>query len=182
MLLLAGVAEDAMRRGAMMEIAIGTGRAAEHFQKIIEAQGGNPAVVDDPAMLPQAAEVRDLFRRRGAGSSRASSRVRSAAASSRSAAAARAMEDKARSVGRLRHHGAAGRLGGAGRAAGDDLRARSRRASERPAGAARRGHHRRRGRSAAATHLAPRDADGRRPIRKCVADVDLTRCGAIPAD
>jgi len=43
-----------------MEQAIGTGRAAEHFQKIIEAQGGNPAVVDDPALLPQAAEV-ELF-------------------------------------------------------------------------------------------------------------------------
>jgi pyrimidine-nucleoside phosphorylase len=57
MLVLAGVAadEDAARR--RMEQAIGTGRAAEHFQKIIEAQGGNPAVVDDPALLPQAAEV-----------------------------------------------------------------------------------------------------------------------------
>jgi pyrimidine-nucleoside phosphorylase len=60
MLMLAGVAadEDAARR--MMEIAIGTGRAAEHFQKIIEAQGGNPAVVDDPALLPQSREV-ELF-------------------------------------------------------------------------------------------------------------------------
>ena len=57
MLVLAGVApdEDAARR--RMEQAIGTGRAAEHFQKIIEAQGGNPAVVDDPALLPQAAQV-----------------------------------------------------------------------------------------------------------------------------
>ncbi len=57
MLVLAGVAadEDAARR--RMEQAIGTGRAAEHFQRIIEAQGGNPAVVDDPALLPQAAEV-----------------------------------------------------------------------------------------------------------------------------
>ena len=60
MLVLAGVAatRDAARR--MMEVAIGTGRAAEHFQEIIEAQGGNPAVVDDPALLPQAAEV-ELF-------------------------------------------------------------------------------------------------------------------------
>ena len=57
MLVLAGVAahQDAARR--KMEQAIGTGRAAEHFQKMIEAQGGNPAVVDDPALLPQAAEV-----------------------------------------------------------------------------------------------------------------------------
>ena len=56
MLVLAGFADhiDAARRE--LEKAIGTGRAAERFQKIIEAQGGNPAVVDDPAVLPQAAE------------------------------------------------------------------------------------------------------------------------------
>ena len=57
MLVLAGVAPDHDAARRRMEQAIGTGRAAEHFQKIIEAQGGNPAVVDDPALLPQAAEV-----------------------------------------------------------------------------------------------------------------------------
>ena len=41
----------------MMEQAIATGKAAEQFQRIIEAQGGNPSVVDDPAILPQAKEV-----------------------------------------------------------------------------------------------------------------------------
>jgi thymidine phosphorylase len=40
----------------MMQQAIESGRAAEHFKKIIEAQGGNPSVVDDPAILPQALE------------------------------------------------------------------------------------------------------------------------------
>src|SRR5215216_380891 len=60
MLVLAGVVPDVDAARRMMEIAIGTGRAAEHFQKIIEMQGGNPAVVDDPALLPQAAEV-ELF-------------------------------------------------------------------------------------------------------------------------
>jgi thymidine phosphorylase len=59
-LLLAGVVPDLDSARRRMEQAIGTGRAAEHFQKIIEAQGGNPAVVDDPALLPQAAEV-ELF-------------------------------------------------------------------------------------------------------------------------
>jgi pyrimidine-nucleoside phosphorylase len=34
--------------------AIASGAAAEKFQEIIEAQGGNPSVVDDPAVLPQA--------------------------------------------------------------------------------------------------------------------------------
>ena len=55
---------DAARR--LMEGAISSGRAAEHFQRIIEAQGGNPGVVDDPAVLPQAAEC-EIFRanRRG---------------------------------------------------------------------------------------------------------------------
>ncbi|HEX5970292.1 MAG TPA: thymidine phosphorylase [Gemmatimonadaceae bacterium] len=60
MLVLAGVVADHDSARRKMEQAIGTGRAAEHFQKIIEAQGGNPAVVDDPALLPQAAEV-ELF-------------------------------------------------------------------------------------------------------------------------
>jgi pyrimidine-nucleoside phosphorylase len=56
MLLLAGVADDAISARRDLEGAIASGRAAERFQKIIEAQGGNPSVVDDPAILPQAAE------------------------------------------------------------------------------------------------------------------------------
>ena len=56
MLVLAGVATNTDLARREMEKAIATGRAAEHFQKIIEAQGGNPGVVDDPAILPQAAE------------------------------------------------------------------------------------------------------------------------------
>lgn len=57
MLMLGGVAStrhDARRR---MEVAIASGQAARKFQQIIEAQGGDPAVVDDPGLLPQAAEV-----------------------------------------------------------------------------------------------------------------------------
>jgi pyrimidine-nucleoside phosphorylase len=66
MLLLANVAasrDDALK---MLRNAIASGRAAERFQQIIEAQGGNPAVVDDPAILPQAGEC-EIFRapRRG---------------------------------------------------------------------------------------------------------------------
>jgi pyrimidine-nucleoside phosphorylase len=54
MLVAAGVApsHDLARR--WMEVAISSGKAAAKFQQIIEAQGGNPAVVDDPAILPQA--------------------------------------------------------------------------------------------------------------------------------
>jgi pyrimidine-nucleoside phosphorylase len=58
MLLLARkIAPSAKSRAAAaaeLEKAITSGRAAERFQQIIEAQGGNPAAVDDPAILPQA--------------------------------------------------------------------------------------------------------------------------------
>ena len=54
MLLLAGAASDGTDARRQLRDAIGSGRAAERFQQIIEAQGGNPAVVDDPALLPQA--------------------------------------------------------------------------------------------------------------------------------
>src|SRR5437868_7815557 len=60
MLLIAGMAQNEDEARRQMEKAIGTGKAAEHFQRIIEAQGGNPGVVEDPAVLPQAAEC-ELF-------------------------------------------------------------------------------------------------------------------------
>ena len=56
MLVLAGAAANTDDARREMEKAIATGKAAEHFQRIIESQGGNPGVVDDPAILPQAAE------------------------------------------------------------------------------------------------------------------------------
>jgi len=57
MLLLARHVSDRAEAHRLMERAIASGSAAQHFQRIIEAQGGNPAVVDDPAIMPQAAEV-----------------------------------------------------------------------------------------------------------------------------
>jgi pyrimidine-nucleoside phosphorylase len=57
MLVLADVCDDSASARVELENAIASGRAAERFQRIIEAQGGNPGVVDDPAALPQAAEV-----------------------------------------------------------------------------------------------------------------------------
>ena len=57
MLVLADRVKDRAEARQLMEGAIGSGAAAEHFQRIIEAQGGNPAVVDDPAIMPQAVEV-----------------------------------------------------------------------------------------------------------------------------
>jgi pyrimidine-nucleoside phosphorylase len=56
MLVLAGAAPDRDEARRKMEVAISSGKAAAKLQEIIEAQGGNPGVVDDPAVLPQAAE------------------------------------------------------------------------------------------------------------------------------
>ena len=55
MLLLARAARDAADARTKLEGAISSGAAAEKFQEIIELQGGNPGVVDDPGVLPQAA-------------------------------------------------------------------------------------------------------------------------------
>ena len=54
MLLLAGVARTREAARIAMTNAIGSGAASRKFAEIIEAQGGNPGVVDDPAVLPQA--------------------------------------------------------------------------------------------------------------------------------
>jgi pyrimidine-nucleoside phosphorylase len=56
MLLLAG-RKSVPEARAELEKALVSGAAARKFQEIIEAQDGNPAVVDDPAILPQAREV-----------------------------------------------------------------------------------------------------------------------------
>jgi pyrimidine-nucleoside phosphorylase len=65
MLLLVGVAatpDEARRR---LENAVASGRALETFGRIIEAQGGNPHVVDDPGVLPQAQAVEVYRAERG---------------------------------------------------------------------------------------------------------------------
>ena len=54
MLVLGGVAADAARARAEAEAALADGRALQWMAAIIEAQGGNPAVLEDPALLPQA--------------------------------------------------------------------------------------------------------------------------------
>ena len=60
MLMLGSVASSGDDARQQMRDAVASGRAAEHFQRIIEAQGGNAAVVDDPALLPQAQQC-ELF-------------------------------------------------------------------------------------------------------------------------
>src|SRR5215208_2271758 len=61
MLLLVGAARDAAQARRQLEESVMSGRALEKFGQVIEAQGGNPAVLEDPSVLPQAAEV-EVFR------------------------------------------------------------------------------------------------------------------------
>lgn len=58
MLVVGGVAKEAMEARRMLRASVDSGRALERFAQIIEAQGGNPAVVEDPAVLPQASVTR----------------------------------------------------------------------------------------------------------------------------
>jgi len=52
MLLLGGVAKDRADAGRRVRDAIQSGAGLERFRRIIEAQGGDPRVVDDYARLP----------------------------------------------------------------------------------------------------------------------------------
>jgi pyrimidine-nucleoside phosphorylase len=61
MLLLAGAAKDRGDARRKLEDAVASGRALETFGRIVEAQGGSRAVVDDPSILPQAGAV-EVFR------------------------------------------------------------------------------------------------------------------------
>jgi pyrimidine-nucleoside phosphorylase len=54
MLVLGGAAGTREEAHARLRAAVADGSAAERFAQIIEAQGGNPGVVEDPAALPQA--------------------------------------------------------------------------------------------------------------------------------
>ena len=57
MLLAAGVEKSSAKARKKLENALASGLAAEKFEQIIEAQGGNPNVVEDPGALPQAGAV-----------------------------------------------------------------------------------------------------------------------------
>jgi pyrimidine-nucleoside phosphorylase len=61
MLLLVGAAEDPAQARRRLEDSVTSGRALETLALVIEAQGGNPVVIDDLELLPQAGEV-EVFR------------------------------------------------------------------------------------------------------------------------
>lgn len=54
MLVLGGITRTVEEGRAAAAAALDDGRALAKLRKIVEAQGGNPAVLDDPALLPQA--------------------------------------------------------------------------------------------------------------------------------
>ena len=54
MLLLAGLADDGATAAGLVGDALASGRALEKFRAMVEQQGGDPRVVDDPARLPRA--------------------------------------------------------------------------------------------------------------------------------
>jgi pyrimidine-nucleoside phosphorylase len=54
---MAKVEKTAAKARQRLENALGSGLAAEKFEQIIEAQGGNPKVVEDASGLPQALAV-----------------------------------------------------------------------------------------------------------------------------
>jgi pyrimidine-nucleoside phosphorylase len=57
MLLLVGAAKSAAEARRRLETTITSGKALETLALLIDAQGGNPRVLDDPGLLPQAGEV-----------------------------------------------------------------------------------------------------------------------------
>jgi len=66
MLLQAKVETTARKARKKLESVLGSGLAAEKFEQIIEAQGGNPKTLEDPSVLPQAGAV-EVFMAPGTG-------------------------------------------------------------------------------------------------------------------
>jgi len=66
MLLLVGAATNPAQARRELEESVSSGRALETFARIIEAQGGDPHVLENPESLPQADEV-EVFRARRSG-------------------------------------------------------------------------------------------------------------------
>src|SRR5215212_493369 len=66
MLVLVGTAPNLADARRRLEASVSSGRALEMFGRIIEAQGGNPKVIEDPGVLPQAEAV-EVYRADRAG-------------------------------------------------------------------------------------------------------------------
>lgn len=60
MVVLGGKASSLEEARAMLERVIQNGEALQSFKQLIENQGGNPAVVDDVGLLPQAKYISEV--------------------------------------------------------------------------------------------------------------------------
>ncbi|MCI0387478.1 MAG: thymidine phosphorylase [Acidobacteria bacterium] len=60
MLIAGGVENDLEAARTKVRVAVTSGQALERFRACIEAQGGDPRVVDDPKLLPQASKQRAI--------------------------------------------------------------------------------------------------------------------------
>ncbi|MFH0777371.1 MAG: thymidine phosphorylase [Candidatus Eisenbacteria bacterium] len=60
MLSLAEIEQDRARAVALLRGLLSQGKALEKFTRFIEAQGGNPGVVEDGSLLPRAREVKTV--------------------------------------------------------------------------------------------------------------------------
>ncbi len=61
MLVLAGLAPNVAEARASAERALQSGAALAKFRAIVEAQGGDPATIDDPSRLPRAPHVEPVL-------------------------------------------------------------------------------------------------------------------------
>lgn len=61
MLLLAGRTSDKAEARRLLEKSLSSGAALEKFREIVEAQGGDTRVLDDPGLLPKARVVVPVF-------------------------------------------------------------------------------------------------------------------------
>jgi pyrimidine-nucleoside phosphorylase len=60
MLVLTGTAKDPAEAREKLAASVSSGAALAKFREMVVAQGGDPGVVDDPSLLPQARFVRPL--------------------------------------------------------------------------------------------------------------------------
>ncbi len=65
MLILGGKAKTLAEGRGLLREALDSGRGLEYLRRMIRAQGGNPAVCDDPGLLPQAPVIRTVNCGRG---------------------------------------------------------------------------------------------------------------------
>jgi pyrimidine-nucleoside phosphorylase len=60
MLRLGGLHRDSKSAMAALKLAISSGAALDAFRALVQAQGGDPRVIDEPERLPSTAQVKDL--------------------------------------------------------------------------------------------------------------------------